>query len=111
MHKKCKLRHQFIMKRNTKKRLETAWKDINSICLTQPMVVRLFSIYGGNREKAVLAYQNMEKSYGEYLKKNGLINPGCVGVPNKIALPFLERYGITKATIKEALEAEGWWLE
>lgn len=103
------------MKRNTEKRLETAWKDINSICLTQPMVVRLFSIYGGNRDKAVLAYQNMEKSYEEYLKKNGLINPGCVGVPNKIALPFLERYGITKATIKGALNAElddeGGWVE
>lgn len=94
------------MKRNTEKRLEQAWNDINSICLTRPMVVRLFSIYGGNRDKAVLAYQNMEKSYMEYLKKKGLINPGCVGVPNTIALPFLEMYGITKETVKEALNAE-----
>ncbi len=95
------------MKRNIAKRLDQAWKDINSVSITRPMVVRLLTIYGGNREQACKVYESMEQDYVTYLKARGLVNPGTLGIPNAVALEKLKLYGITKTAIRSAMESEG----
>lgn len=87
--------------KSVKERLEKASRDIHSLYITNPMVVRFFSIYGGSREKAVRVFDAMMKTYEEYLAKKSLINPGAKGVPNRIALDYLRQYGITPEKIEE----------
>lgn len=91
--------------RNVEKRLERAQADINALVITRAMVVNFFSIRGGSRDSACKVFDSMVNHYQDYLKENGLINPGQQGVPNQIASDILKLYGITKEAISADLKA------
>lgn len=93
------------MKRDVRRRLIRAVNNINNIYITKPEAVNILTVYGGSKEMAEKIYALMEDEWHNYLKTNGLINPGMKGVPHSIADKYFRQYGITEKQLKKNLES------
>lgn len=93
------------MKRDVRRRLIRAVNNINNIYITKPEAVNILTVYGGSKEMAEKIYGMMEDEWHNYLKANGLINPGMKGVPHSIADKYFKQYGITEKQLKKNLES------